>query len=438
MAEAAMTTAVGSRILAEYERRTPRSRAAYERALRTIPGGLVQGSRFYAPYPITVARGEGPCIWDLDGNRYVDYFQAATAQFLGHSHPAIIAAVERHLRAGTNFGLHYELEAQVAERLRDFVPSAERVTFTNTGMDACLLGLRVARARTGRAKIATFRGHFHGWEDQLYAGYARGIGIPAEVQANTRVLPYNDLGALAQAMESERFAAVILEPYSTNAGAIPPARDFLPTLRQLTRDHGAALIFDEVVTNFRLARGGAQELFGVVPDLTALGKPLGGRFVAVGALVGAADWLDMTDHRRGDYVYHGCWQNPVAMAAIMTTLDLLADGTLIAHANRLGDELRAGLNELFRREGAEGQAVGLGSAVRVFMIGGPIRGLDDVKVADKELLALFHFGLVNRGHFMLPGKNTYTSVVQTSGDIDRFLDDSKMALREAMEERARA
>ena len=433
-----MALAVQSRIVAEYERRTPRSRAAYERACRTIPGGLTQGSRFYAPYPISVARGEGPCIWDLDGNRYVDYFQAATAQFLGHSHPAIIAAVERQLRNGTNFGLHYELEARVAERLRDFVPSAEKVKFTNTGMDACMLGVRVARARTGRARIATFRGHFHGWEDQLYAGYARGIGIPPEVQANTFVLPYNDVHALAKAMESERFAAVILEPFSTNAGAIPPAPDFLPNLRQLTRDHGAALIFDECVTNFRLARGGAQELFGVVPDMTVLGKPLGGGFVAVGALAGAADWLEITDQRRGDYVYHGCWQNPVAMAAIMANLDLLADGALIAHANRLGDKLRAGLNELFRGEGVAGQAVGIGSAVRAFLVGGTIRGPDDVKAANKNLLALFHFGLVNRGHFMLPGKNTYTSAVHGDADVERFLADAKPALRDAVAERAAA
>ena len=431
-----MTSAVRSRIVGEYVRRTPGSGAAYERARRTIPGGLVQGSRHYDPYPITVADGQGAHLVDVDGNRYVDYFQAATAQFLGHAHPVVLDAVRRQLSRGTNFGLHYELEAHVAERLREFVPSAQMVKFTNTGLDGCMLAARVARARTGRKKFATFRGHFHGWEDQLFAQYAHGIGIPPEVQQHNVVLPYNDVAALEAAMDREPLAAVFLEPYSTNAGAIPPEPAFLPRLREVTRRHGAALVFDECVTNFRLARGGAQEYFGVVPDMTVLGKSLGGGFVAMGALVGAADWLEITDHRRGAYVYHGCWQNPIAMAAAEATLDVLDDGSLIAHANRLGARLRNGLNDVLRQQGVAGQAIGIGSAARVFMIDGPIREPEDAKGADKELLTAFHFGLINRGHFMLPGKNIYTCAVQTDEHIVRFLTDAKAALREAVAERA--
>ena len=423
-----------SRIVAEYERRTRRSKTAYERAGGAIPGGLTQGSRFYAPYPITVARGEGAYIEDVDGNRYVDYFQAATAQFLGHSHPAIVEAVKRQIPNGTNFGLHYSLEADVAERLRRFVPCAEMVKFTNTGLDACLLAVRVARARTGRKKIATFRGHFHGWEDQLYAGYGTGIGIPPELQQFTAVVPYNDTAALEAALAREPIAAILCEPYSTNAGAIPPDPEFLPKLRTLADGSGAALVFDECVTNFRLSRGGAQEYFGVTPDLAILGKPLAGGFVAMGALAGRASWMELTDHRRDDYVYHGCWQNPVAMSAAMATLELLDDGKLIAHANRLGARLRSGLNDLFRRTRVAGQAVGIGSAVRVFMTAGPIRSPDDVRNADKKLLARFQLGLVNRGHFMLPGRNAYTCAVQTDAHVDGFLAGAVEALDDAVAE----
>lgn len=425
-------------IVTEYERRTPRSKAALERARRTIPGGLVQGSRHYAPYPIVIASGEGARITDVDDNSYVDYFQAATAQFLGHSHPAIVEAVTRQIPHGTNFGLHYELESTVAEKLSRIVPCAEMVKFTNTGLDACLLSVRVARAKTGRKRIATFRGHFHGWEDQLYAPYATGIGIPPELQALTAVLPYNDADALEQLMTREKVAAVILEPYSTNAGAIPPSLAFLKRIRELTAAHGAALIFDECVSNFRLGVGGAQQFFGVTPDMAVLGKCLGGGFSVVGALAGGADWLEVTDRSRGEYVYHGSWQSPVTMAAINATIDLLADGKLIDHASRLGDRARKGLNALFKTAGVPAQAIGLTCAIKTVFHDEPEVTPANVKKGDQKALVAFHLGLVNRGHFLLPGRNLYTCIVQTEADIDSLLAASAASLEDCMSDRVAA
>lgn len=427
-----------SKIVAEYLRRTPRSKAALDRAREVIPGGLVQGSRHYAPYPIVLASGLGSTVKDVDGNSYVDYFQAATAQFLGHSHPVLMDAVRSQLPEGTNFGLHYERETRVALKLREFFPCAEMAKFTNTGLDACLLSVRVARAKTGRVKIATFRGHFHGWEDQLYAPYARGIGIPPELQVHTIVLPYNDAEALAELLAREKFAAVILEPYSTNAGAIPTDPKFLHRLRQLTKEHGAALIFDECVSNFRLARGGAQEFFGVTPDMAVLGKTLSGGFSVAGALVGKAEWMEVTSRDRGEYVYHGSWQSPVVTTAIEATLALFEDRKLIEHAARLGGRLRDGLNATFKRAGIAAQAIGLTCAVRTVFCAGPINAPDDIKKGDQKLLLAFHLGLVNRGHFLLPGRQLYTCVVQTDGEIDRLLADAEPALDDALSERVAA
>lgn len=422
-----------SQIIAEYRRRTPGSEAALKRASEMIPGGLVQGSRYFAPYPIVVASADGPGFVDVDGNRYIDYFQAATAQFLGHRYPAIQAAVEHQMAIGWNYGLPYELERKVSEQLKALVPSAEMVTFTNTGMDACLLAVRSARATTGRAKIATFRGHFHGWEDQLFAQYGTGIGIPPEIQQHTVVMPYNDAGALRDAFRHEAFAAVLLEPYSTNCGAIPTDPAFLKEIRALASEHGAALVFDECVTGFRLAPGGAQEWFGVTPDMTVLGKALSGGFTVTGALVGSARWMEVNNRERGEYVYHGAWQNPVTMAATSAALEAIADGRLIAHANRLGDRVRDGLNRLFRDHPIAGQAFGLGSAIRVAMTDAPIRNPDDLARGDRTLLAAFQLGLVNRGHFAPPGRNLYTSAVQTDATVDDLLLAADAALDDALD-----
>lgn len=425
-------------ILDTYFERTRASKAALTQARRVIPGGLVQGSRHYDPYPLVIGSADGPWIIDVDGNRYVDYFQAATSQFFGNRHPAIAAAVEEQIVRGWNYGLPYELEAEVAGKLVDFLPAAEAVTFTNSGMDACLLAMRLARSVTGRVKIATFKGHFHGWEDQLYTSTGTGTGTPPEMQQHMVVLPYNDARALDAAMASEQFAAVLLEPYSTNCGAIPTDHDFLARIRELASEHGAALIFDECVTATRLAVGGAQAWFDVAPDMTVVGKSLTGGFSILGALAGRRQWLEPTDRYRAAYVYHGAWQTPVVMAAANATLDLLSDGGLITHANALGERVRAGLDNVFKKAGVPGQAIGLGSAVRIVLGDEPVRSPADLARGDQNLLLSMHLGMINGGHFTPPGRNIYTNAVQTDATVDSLLAAAESALADALNERLTA
>ncbi len=415
---------------AEYRTRTPRSQALLESAQKVIPGGFSQGSRFFAPYPFYCARAEGARVQDVDGNWYTDYWLAAGANILGHSHPAVLEAVRAQMPDGCNFGIPYPHEVELARAIIDLVPCAEQVKFVNSGMDACLLGIRAARAFTGRLDVGVFEGHFHGWEDQLYTGYAKAIGVPPGVQQNMIVFPFNDLDAVAKEIKQRQFAAILLEPYSTNCGAIMPRPGFLQELKRLCSENGIVLIFDEVVTNFRFAVGGAQQYFGVTPDLAALGKGLTGGFSTMGALAGRADILQVTDQGRpGGYVYYGTWMTPVVTAAAKATLALLADGTLIEQANRRGDRLRAGLDDVFRRAGIAAQNVGIGSVVRTHFTDRPIVDLASVRHADKEKLARFHLGLVNRGHFILPGKNAYVSLVTSDAEIDRLLQDADYVAR---------
>jgi glutamate-1-semialdehyde 2,1-aminomutase len=334
------------------------------------------------------------------------------------------------MEEGCNAGIPFPHEVEAARLITQLVPSAEKVKFTNSGMDASMLGVRAARVYTGRSDIGVFEGHFHGWEDQLVTGYSQAKGIPPGVQENIVVFPFNDIAAVAAEIPRHNFAAIILEPFSTNAGAIPTDVNFLQELRRLCTENGIVLIYDEVVTNFRFAVGGAQEYYGVLPDLTALGKPMAGGFTVIGALAGKAEIMDVMDHnRRADYVYHGVWMAPVVMAAVKAALTLIRDGELIRQANARGDRLRSGLDEIFERAGIPAQNVGIGSAVRTHLTDQPIRTLVDVRRADKAKLARFHLGLVNRGHFVLPGRNAYVSFVTSDAEIAQHLDDAEMVVK---------
>lgn len=414
----------------EYRQRTPKSEQMWASAQQLIPGGFSQGTRHFAPYPFYCQRMQGYQVQDVDGNWYTDYWLAASANTLGHAHPVILDAVRKQLDDGCNGGIPFPHELEAAELIIKLVPSAQRVKFTNSGMDACMLACRVARVFTGRTDIGVFEGHFHGWEDQVMKGYGKARGIPPAVQENIIVFPFNDLQAVADAIKRHNFAAMILEPFSTNAGAIPTDPAFLRELRRLCTENDIVLIYDEVVTNFRFAVGGAQEYFGVIPDLTALGKPLAGGFTTIGALAGRADIMQVTDHNtHSDYVYHGVWMMPVVMEAVKAALSLIADGALIRAANARGDRLRKGLDNIFERAGIPVQNVGIGSAVRSHFTDRPIRTLADVRQADKKRLTEFHLGLVNRGHFVLPGRNAYVSLVTPDAEIDRHLDDAELVVR---------
>ena len=294
-------TRTNSRIEAEYRTRTRRSAELYEQARKVIPAGLTHDSRTLLPYPIYAARAAGPRKWDVDGNEYVDYFGGHGALLLGHGHPAVVEAIERQVKLGTHWGSSHELEVRWAELVNRLIPCAERVRFTASGTEASHLALRLARAFTGRPKVIRFVGHFHGWHDGVAPGgmshFEGGVpaGIPADLVEQTVLLPADDVSRVADTLASrDDVAAVMLEASGASWGQVPLPDGFLAELRKVTRQHGAILIFDEVITGFRWSRGGAQGRFGITPDMCVLAKIVAGGLPG-GAVAGRADIMDQLD-----------------------------------------------------------------------------------------------------------------------------------------------
>ncbi len=347
-----------SPILAAYRAHTPASAAAFERASELFPGGVTHDSRLMNPYPLTVVRAKGARKWDADGNEYVDYFGGHGALILGHGRPEVVAAAARQLELGTHYGANHDLEIEWAELVKAMVPSAERVRFTGTGTEATLLALRLARAATGRRKLLRLRGHFHGWHDHMAFGVANHFdgtptpGVLDEVAQNVVLVDPNDAAGLVAALDAvgDEIAAAILEPTGSTYGQVPLAPAFVELLRAETAKRGIVLVFDEVVTGFRVARGGAQEALGITPDLTTLAKILAGGLPG-GAVVGRADLVDQLDPGRmaakgGEKIPHqGTFNaNPVSAAAGIATLRILQVEDAVERAHAFAKHLRDGMN----------------------------------------------------------------------------------------------
>jgi len=327
-------------VASQIERLTPRSRALHEQARRVTPGGLSHNARFHAPYPLYFAKARGSRIWDVDGREYIDLWMAHYDAILGHAPKEIIAPLREVMEDGLHIGLAIEQEVRLAERVCRMVPSAERVRFCTSGTEATMYAVRLARAFTGRNTIVKMVGGWHGANTDLMVdvfppryGVPEGRGLPPEITRCTKSCQYNDVQDTARAMDAvgSDLAAVILEPTLGAGGMIPAERDYLEFLREETRRRGALLIFDEVITGFRFAPGGAQAHFGVTPDLTTLGKILGGG-MTIGAIAGRADALEPSSILRKSLpkeerviVGGGTYScNPLSMAAGMATLDILA------------------------------------------------------------------------------------------------------------------
>ncbi len=357
------TTLPNATLLSSYEAMTPGSARLSERAHAVLPSGLAHDARNFDPYPIYVTRAQGPLKWDADGNRYVDYFGGHGALILGHNHPKVMAAVHAALDRGTHFGACHELEVRWAELVCQMVPSAECVRFTSSGTEATLMALRLARAYTGRNKLLRFRGHFHGWHDHMTSGHhdhfdgSATTGVLTGVADNVLLCDPNDTAGLTRLFEQHRdIAAVILEPTGAHFGRMPILPEFLRTLRALTKEAGTILVFDEVVTGFRCAPGGAQEALGVVPDMTTLAKILAGGLPG-GAVCGRRDILDLLDFKRTkaagiEKIAHpGTFNaNPVSAAAGIATLEILSTTDANAKANAYGETLRRRMNEVLDDE----------------------------------------------------------------------------------------
>jgi glutamate-1-semialdehyde 2,1-aminomutase len=418
------------------EMKWTKSRQMLERAQKSLVGGVSSPFRAKAPVPLYIAGGKGSRIQDVDGNSYIDYALAWGPLILGHSHLRLCEAVATRAAVSHTFGAQHEDEYLVAEHIQRLVPCAERVAFTSSGTEAVQLALRLARAATGRNRILKFEGHYHGWADSILVSYhptAEEAGphdSPRPVLAsrgqtpnsldNLVVAVWNSIDALEQALTKHpnEVAAVIMEPVLCNSGCLMPNPGYLEKVRELTRKHGALLIFDEVITGFRQDLGGAQRYYGVVPDLSTLGKAIAGG-AALSAVVGSKEIMELILH--GGVSFGGTFNgNPLALAAARATLaELSADGGKPLHqANHLGKQLMNSFREAAQKHGVALTVCGFGAAFAIhFTEKKDLSEYRDTLADDLEKLGIFLYRMAEEGFNTLPDGRFYVSVVHTEDDI---------------------
>ena len=425
--------------LHEYTAKTVRSRALHEEPLAVMPGGNSRTTIFFDPYPFYIQRGQGAHIWDADGNDRLDFNGNYTSLILGHAPPEVVKAIQEAVVHGLSFPGPTEHEVRLAELLTRRAPSVERIRFTNSGTEATMNAVRLARAFTGRPRIAKFEGAYHGTHDWVLVSVApdpkaagsrkrpkpvpASAGVPPAVLKHTVVLPWNDPEACEQIIEAEapNLAAVLVDPLLGIGGVIPPADGFLPRLRALTERHGIVLIFDEVIS-FRIAWGGAQERFGVRPDLTTFGKIIGGG-LPVGAFGGRADIMSSYDPRKGAArISHGGTfnANPATMAAGVATLNALTPEAY-ARLDALGERLRGGVTRLLAATRRKGQVSGVGSLFCLHWTPEPLSDYRSSRPKDPEAPMRLFMGLLNEGILLTQRGLGACSLAMTEEDIDRFV-----------------
>jgi glutamate-1-semialdehyde 2,1-aminomutase len=401
-----------------YRARNPKSLAQYEEACAALPGGNTRSAIYVDPFPLTMARGEGAHLWDLDGHEYVDFLSEFTAGVFGHSHPAIRRAIDRGLDGGWNLGAHGAAEAKFAAAICARFPSIELVRFTNSGTEANLMAVAAARAITGRDKILVFAGGYHGG-----VFYFRGKGSVVNAPFEFLLAEYNDIEGTRALIEPHKddLAAILIEPMLGGSGCIPATREFLADLRALASETGAILIFDEVMTS-RLAPGGLQEAHGIRPDITTLGKYVGGG-MSFGAFGGKTEVMDWFDPRRQDGFQHaGTFNNNVlTMNAGLVGLTEVYTPERAVALNKYGDGLRERLNGVVRRHGLAMQFTGIGSMLGVHMTAAPIRSAADAAKGHAGLLDLFYFDLLARGIWFAKRGMMALSIALDEADADKLV-----------------
>lgn len=422
-----------------YLSKTKKSKKLYERAKRVLPAGVSYIIRFMEPYPFYTAWAKGSKLVDIDGNKYIDFWMGHHALIFGHSPPNVMREVKRQLDRGTHYGTSHELEVALAEQVVKMVPNVEMIRFTNSGTEANMYATRLARTYTSREKIAKFEGGWHGGYDALHKAVKPPFDVPESggltqtALKDTIVLPFNNIEEVRKTIKKERLAEVIIEPVLGAAGCIPVEKDFLKELRELCSDNGTLLIFDEVITGFRLAPGGAQQLFGVKADITVLGKILGGGF-PIGAVAGPREIMERMDalrYERPKFSFHGgtfC-ANPITMTAGLTTLKMLEDGRLLNQLNRQGERLRRQLSEIFDRGKQAVQVTGVSSLWYTHFTEEKIRDINTAARADQEKLVKYHTHLIENGVFFLPAKSASLSTAHTKADIEKLLAETEGYLK---------
>ncbi|MGE5508815.1 MAG: glutamate-1-semialdehyde 2,1-aminomutase [Chitinophagales bacterium] len=425
--------------------RIPVSERLFGEAREVIPGGVnspVRAFRAVGGQPVFIDRAKGAYLWDVDGNRYVDYVGSWGPMILGHAHPAVTAALHEAVDGGTSFGAPTEREVRLAELVRETFPSMELVRMVNSGTEATMSALRVARAFTRRNKIIKFAGCYHGHADSLLIRAGSGaltMGVPDSpgvtpgAAADTIVLPFNDLGAVEHALSQAgaEVAATIVEPVVGNMGCVPPEPGFLEGLRSLTERHGVVLIFDEVMTGFRVAHGGAQALFGIKPDLTCLGKIIGGG-LPVGAYGGRRDIMSLVSPAGPVYQAGTLSGNPLAMAAGLSTLQLLKNDPPYERLERLAGRLCAGLAQAAAAAGVPVRVNRVGSMFTFFFTSQPVTDLDSATASDTRAFGHFFRGMLRRGVYLPPSQfeAAFLSAAHTEEDLDFTLAAAREALAE--------
>ena len=409
-----------------------RSQELFAEALRYIPGGVnspVRAFRAVGGTPFFAQKASGAHVEDIDGNSYIDYVCTWGPSILGHAHPEVVAAVKAAADRGTSFGIPNLLEVELARKICEWVPSVEKVRMTNSGTEATMSAIRLARGFTRRDKIIKFEGCYHGHVDSLLVkagsgaltlGQPDSAGIPAALAALTLALPFNDVEALRYAFKQNKgeIAAVIVEPIPANAGLILPAPGYLETMRELCTANGTLLIFDEVMTGFRVARGGAQELLGIRPDLSCFGKVIGGG-LPVGALGGRAEIMDYLAPLGPVYQAGTLSGNPLAMAAGLAQLKVLEEHNIFAKLEKLGAQLEAETRAALKSAGLDYVFYRVGSMFCLFFTGQAVRNLDDAKTADTGHFAHFFHSLLDTGIYVAPSQfeTGFISAAHTEEDI---------------------
>ena len=401
-----------------------------------MPGGVSSPVRAFKSVngdPIVFDRVKGAYSWDIDGNRFIDYVGSWGPAICGHSHPEVTSALQEALEKGTSFGAPCELENKLAKMVIEAVPSVEMVRFVNSGTEACMAVLRLMRAFTGRDKLIKFEGCYHGHADMFLVKAGSGVatlglpdspGVPRSTTSNTLTAPYNDLEAVKElfAENPDAISGVILEPIVGNAGFIPPEPGFLEGLRELTKENGALLVFDEVMTGFRISYGGAQERFGVTPDLTTLGKVIGGG-LPVGAYGGRKDIMSMVAPAGPVYQAGTLSGNPLAMTAGIKTLEILKQEGSYERLESMTKRLINGICESAKAAGLAINGKSISGMFGFYLCDGPVRNFEEAKQANSEYFAKLHRSMLQKGVYLAPSafEAGFMSLAHSEDDIDATL-----------------
>ncbi|KAK9835394.1 hypothetical protein WJX81_006987 [Elliptochloris bilobata] len=444
--QAALTQAVSAPPApAKTQLKTTRSEEVFKEALTLLPGGVnspVRAFKSVGGQPIIFDHVSGPYCFDVDGNKYIDYVGSWGPAIVGHAHPEVSEALKEQIYKGTSFGAPCELENVLAKMVIERVPSVEVVRFVNSGTEACLSALRLMRAHTQRDKVLKFVGCYHGHADSFLVQAGSGVatlglpdspGVPASSTATTLTATYNDLEGVRKVFEANKgeIAGVILEPVVGNSGFIPPTLEFLQGLREVTAEDGALLCFDEVMTGFRIAKGCAQEYFGITPDLTTMGKVIGGG-LPVGAYGGRRDIMQLVAPAGPMYQAGTLSGNPLAMVAGIKTLEILGRPGAYEHLDAVTGRLINGLLDAGRAAGHALCGGHISGMFGFFFTEGPVTCFEDAEKADREKFGRWHRGMLERGVYLAPSayEAGFTSLAHTEEDIDRTIQAAKEVFAE--------